>query len=85
VFERYRKEQREEGEEPWAPFENAEEWSLAQWLVKNLGQTQTDEYLKLPIVNELPHGPAWSCNMVTVRGNREDENGELLEEEVELW
>ncbi|KAG0691880.1 hypothetical protein DFH29DRAFT_1009923 [Suillus ampliporus] len=23
--------------------------------------------------------------MVTVRGNREDENGELLEEEVELW
>ncbi|KAG0691741.1 Zn-finger domain-containing protein [Suillus ampliporus] len=103
VFERYRKEQREEGEELWAPFENAEEWSLAQWLVKNLGQTQTDEYLKLPItqnrsklpfhnnrsflqrVDELPHGPAWSCNMVTVRGNREDENGELLEEEVELW
>ncbi|KAG0692303.1 hypothetical protein DFH29DRAFT_985826 [Suillus ampliporus] len=36
-------------------------------------------------VDELPHGPAWSCNMVTVRGKREDENGELLEEEVELW
>jgi hypothetical protein len=28
-----------------------EEWSLAQWLVKNLGQTQTDEFLKLPIVS----------------------------------
>ncbi|KAG1721121.1 uncharacterized protein EDB91DRAFT_1256641 [Suillus paluster] len=103
VFERYRKEQHEVGEEPWAPFENAEEWSLAQWLVKNLGQTQTDEFLKLPTtqnrsklpfhnnrsflqrIDELPHGPAWSCNMVTVRGNREDENGELLEEQVELW
>ncbi|KAG2096657.1 hypothetical protein BD769DRAFT_1631432 [Suillus cothurnatus] len=92
VFERYRREQHEE-----------EEWGLAQWLVKNLGQKQTDEFLKLPItqnrsklpfhnncsflqkVRELPHGPAWNCTKVTVCGNRENENGELLEEDVDLW
>ncbi|KAG1872445.1 hypothetical protein DFJ58DRAFT_903859 [Suillus subalutaceus] len=103
VFERYRRRQHEEGEVPWAPFDNAEEWSLGQWLVKNLGQRQTNEFLKLPItenrsklpfhnnrsflqtVDELPHGPAWSCKKVTVCGNRENENGKLLEEEVELW
>ncbi|KAG1846744.1 hypothetical protein F4604DRAFT_1884130 [Suillus subluteus] len=103
VFERYRRKQHEEGEVPWAPFENVEEWSLGQWLVKNLGQRQTNEFLKLPItqnrsklpfhnnrsflqtVDELPHGPAWSCKKVTMCRNCENENSELLEEEVELW
>ncbi|KAG1722534.1 uncharacterized protein EDB91DRAFT_1256001 [Suillus paluster] len=41
-FERYRAYQEEEGEDPWSPFEDAEEWDLAQWLVKNLGQARTD-------------------------------------------
>ncbi|KAG1837058.1 hypothetical protein F4604DRAFT_1601889, partial [Suillus subluteus] len=80
-----------------------EEWDLAKWLVKNLGQTRTDEFLKLPItqnrtklsfhnnrsflqrVDALPRGPGWSCRKVTVRGNKEDEFGVPLEEEVELW
>ncbi|KAG1890067.1 hypothetical protein F4604DRAFT_2003912 [Suillus subluteus] len=80
-----------------------EEWDLAEWLVKNLGQTCTDEFLKLPItqnrtklsfhnnrlflqrVDALPRGPGWSCRKVTVRGNKEDEFGAPLEEEVELW
>ncbi|KAG1837672.1 hypothetical protein F4604DRAFT_1885673 [Suillus subluteus] len=92
-----------EGETVFERRLTREEWSLGQWLVKNLGQRQTDEFLKLPItqnrlklpfhnnwsflqtVDELPHGPAWSCKKVTVRGNCENENGELLEEEVELW
>ncbi|KAG1719436.1 uncharacterized protein EDB91DRAFT_1240600 [Suillus paluster] len=96
-FERYRTYQEEEGEDPWSPFEDAGS-------VKNLGQTRTDEFLKLPIVSlkvhktarnfrfittcsflqcmdELPHGPGWSCKKVTVRGNCEDENGEMLQEE----
>ncbi|KAG1885999.1 hypothetical protein F4604DRAFT_1572207 [Suillus subluteus] len=80
-----------------------EEWGLVQWIVKNLGQTRTDEFLKLPItqhrmkpsfhnnrsflqrIDELPHGLGWSCKKVTVCGNREDEDGAFLEEEVELW
>jgi hypothetical protein len=27
----------------------------------------------------------WSCKKVTVHGNHEDKNGQLLQEEVELW
>ncbi|KAG1734815.1 hypothetical protein EDB19DRAFT_1996509 [Suillus lakei] len=48
-FEKYRTYQEEEGEDPWSPFEDEEEWDLAHWLVKNLGQTRTEEFLKLPI------------------------------------
>ncbi|KAG1828898.1 hypothetical protein DFJ58DRAFT_672071, partial [Suillus subalutaceus] len=80
-----------------------EEWGLAEWLVKSLGQTRTDEFLKLPItrnrmqasfhnnqsflkkVDELPHGAAWSCKKISVQGNRTDEKGEPLHEDVELW
>ncbi|KAG1889977.1 hypothetical protein F4604DRAFT_1876673 [Suillus subluteus] len=89
-FERYQRYKEGEGEDEWAPFCNEEEWGLAEWLVKNLGQTKTDEFLKLPItqnrtkpsfhnnrsflqkVDELPHGPAWSCK-------------KSLHEDVELW
>ncbi|KAG1859331.1 hypothetical protein DFJ58DRAFT_875622 [Suillus subalutaceus] len=90
-FERRRREQQQGGEDPW------EEWGLAQWIVKNLGQTRTDKFLKLPIpsfhnncsflqrIDELQHGPGWSCKKVTVCGNHEDEDGAFLEEEVELW
>ncbi|KAG1773538.1 hypothetical protein EDD22DRAFT_976124 [Suillus occidentalis] len=80
-----------------------EEWGLAEWLVKSLGQTKMDEFLKLPItqnctkpsfhnnwsflqkVDALPHGPAWNCKKVSVKGNRTDENGQLLQEDLELW
>jgi hypothetical protein len=50
-FERYQRYKEGEGEDEWAPFSNEEEWGLAEWLVKSLGQTQTDEFLKLPIVS----------------------------------
>ncbi|KAG1779091.1 hypothetical protein EV702DRAFT_1178629 [Suillus placidus] len=48
-FEGYKRDQEEGSEHPWSPFEDTEEWDLAQWLIKNLGQTRTDEFLKLPI------------------------------------
>ncbi|KAG6827066.1 hypothetical protein H0H92_013335 [Tricholoma furcatifolium] len=35
---------------PWGPFQDEDEWELAEWLNKNVGQTQTDSYLKLNIV-----------------------------------
>jgi hypothetical protein len=37
----------------WEPFEDEEEWELAEWLIKNVGQKQTDTFLKLPIVSHL--------------------------------
>ncbi|KAJ8521884.1 hypothetical protein ONZ45_g1435 [Pleurotus djamor] len=33
----------------YGPFASEQEWQLAQWLVKNAGQSQADEFLKLPI------------------------------------
>ncbi|KAG2100459.1 uncharacterized protein F5147DRAFT_813133 [Suillus discolor] len=107
------------GEDEWAPFCDEyvpfhvdglcltlaarEEWGLAEWLVKSLGQTRTDEFLKLPItrnrmqasfhnnrsflkkVDELLHGAAWSRKKISIQGNRTDEKGEPLHEDVELW
>ncbi|KAG2108879.1 hypothetical protein DEU56DRAFT_920424 [Suillus clintonianus] len=35
---------------PWGPFDNEEEWELAKWLIQNVGQNQTDKFLKLPII-----------------------------------
>ncbi|KAG1884906.1 hypothetical protein F4604DRAFT_1676341 [Suillus subluteus] len=102
-FERHQQYKEGEGEDKWAPFGNEEEWGLAEWLVKSLGQTKTDEFLKLPItlnrtkpsfhnnrsflqrVDALPHGPAWNCKKVSVKGNRTDENGQSLHEDLELW
>lgn len=50
-FETVREEQRRNGDDPWAPFKDEEEWELAQWLITNVGQNATDKYLKLPIVS----------------------------------
>jgi hypothetical protein len=40
------------GDGKWGPFEDEDEWQLAEWLIKNVGQKQTDTYLKLPIVSQ---------------------------------
>ncbi|KAG1872983.1 hypothetical protein DFJ58DRAFT_836804 [Suillus subalutaceus] len=86
IFERFHQYKEGMGEDKWAPFYDVEEWGLAKWLVKSLGQTRTDEFQKLPIkVNKLPHGAAWSCKKVNVQGNKTDEKGQMLHENIELW
>ncbi len=35
----------------WGPFADEDEWQLAEWLLKNVGQMQADAFLKLPIVS----------------------------------
>jgi hypothetical protein len=35
----------------YAPFENKDEWDMGQWLFKNVGQTQTEVFLRLPVVS----------------------------------
>jgi len=52
-FEKVRDEQKKHGEEPWAPFQDMEEWELGQFLMLNLGQNATDKFLKLPIVSQV--------------------------------
>jgi hypothetical protein len=53
VFERLREEQIAAGltSKLWAPFEDEEEWDLAQFLVKEVSQTAADKFLKLAIVS----------------------------------
>jgi hypothetical protein len=45
--------QREEEKIPWDPFASEKEWALSKWLLKNVGQKSTDEFLKLHIVREV--------------------------------
>ncbi|KAG1747493.1 hypothetical protein EDD22DRAFT_981909 [Suillus occidentalis] len=59
---------------------------ITEWLVKSLSQTQIDEFLKLPIkVDKLPHRAALSCKNEKVQGNKTDEKGQMLHEDVEVW
>jgi hypothetical protein len=37
----------------WLTFVTRKEWELAEWLIRSLRQTHTDEFLKLPIVSLL--------------------------------
>ncbi|KAF8874590.1 hypothetical protein BD779DRAFT_1613547 [Infundibulicybe gibba] len=96
---------RQANENQWGPFEDEEEWKLAEWLSHNVGQKQTDAYLKLPItrnrtkpsyknnktflqkIDMLPtQGPEWTCDIVTARGNRLNDDGEPMPvERLELW
>ena len=50
-FEEWFENQKEEEKIPWDPFASEEEWALSVWLIKNVGQRSTDEFLKLPIVS----------------------------------
>ncbi|KAJ6585760.1 hypothetical protein B0H19DRAFT_926144 [Mycena capillaripes] len=36
-------------------------------------------------IDALPTGPDWTCEMVTVVGNRTDDNDKVMTEELELW
>ena len=52
IFEGWHTDQKNEDRSAWYPFSSQDEWELAQWLMKSVGQTSIDEYLKLPIVSE---------------------------------
>ncbi|KAF8179782.1 hypothetical protein K438DRAFT_2172963 [Mycena galopus ATCC 62051] len=36
-------------------------------------------------IDKLPTGPDWSCEIVTVVGNKHDETDKMMSEELELW
>ena len=50
-FEKLQEAQAALGKSEWAPFASQEEWDLAQWLMKSVGQNSIDKFLKLPIVS----------------------------------
>lgn len=49
-FEKLRQEQEENGTSQWGPFEDKDEWELAKWLIRNVGQKQINAFLNLDIV-----------------------------------
>lgn len=50
-FEKLREMQKEEGDEPWAPFESEDEWELARWMMTSgTSQKKMDALLKLDMV-----------------------------------
>ncbi|KAF8885298.1 hypothetical protein BD779DRAFT_1611957 [Infundibulicybe gibba] len=99
MFEVLLENQIRNGTNQWDPFASQEEWELAVWLMKNVGQTSTDEFLKLPVMNlsfrnnrsflkqvdALPTGPNWECEIVTAPGDQCGEDGEIVGEDMELW
>jgi hypothetical protein len=50
-FEKFRDNDSAVGKQPWDPFSSQKEWELATWLMKNVNQRATEEYLNLPIVS----------------------------------
>ncbi|KAF8875514.1 hypothetical protein BD779DRAFT_1613422 [Infundibulicybe gibba] len=46
-FETLLENQTKAKKDQWSPFASQEEWDLAVWLMKNVGQKSTDEFLKL--------------------------------------
>lgn len=51
LFMRIQREQQENGTSKWGPFKDQDEWELAEWLSRNVGQKQTDMFLKLNVVS----------------------------------
>ena len=52
-FEKICDKQKMEGLKLHAPFADEEEWELVKWLMKNVGQTKVDDFLKFPIVSNI--------------------------------
>ncbi|KAJ7651800.1 hypothetical protein B0H17DRAFT_832323, partial [Mycena rosella] len=58
-FEEIRDDEILKGAEVWGPFKDESEWELAKWLIKNVGHTAADEFLKLSIVSIVNHIAVW--------------------------
>ncbi|EPQ51466.1 hypothetical protein GLOTRDRAFT_132835 [Gloeophyllum trabeum ATCC 11539] len=103
-FDEIRARQRTGDVGAWGPFEDEDDWMLARWLVRNVGQRQADELLKLGMISKracpsyknkrallqkidaIPtKGSKWHRDVVTVGGDKFDEKGQVMTEDLELW
>ncbi|PSR97599.1 hypothetical protein PHLCEN_2v4306, partial [Hermanssonia centrifuga] len=51
-FDTIRDDQILQGAEVWGPFRDDKQWQLAKWLIKNVGHSQAEEFLKLGIIQD---------------------------------
>ncbi|KAI9459627.1 hypothetical protein HD554DRAFT_2206981 [Boletus coccyginus] len=77
-FEQMKRYQEATGRGAYAPFADHDKWALAQWLIKNVNQRATEEFLKLVHI----HGDLGPLdeNNVVMEGIQDGETKEL-----ELW
>ncbi|KAI0279323.1 hypothetical protein BGY98DRAFT_1089274 [Russula aff. rugulosa BPL654] len=61
LFEEIHESQEAMCEPPMAPFEDNDEWELARWLIKNVTQTATEEFLKMEGIRSRYH-PSYRSN-----------------------
>ncbi|KAI0685467.1 hypothetical protein BC835DRAFT_1309994 [Cytidiella melzeri] len=86
LFQCVLEQQKREQKHIHGPFGNQEEWDLAKWLVRNVCQNDTDEFLRLPIaVNALPQGTPWKLQLLKVTGDLKGDDRVETTEELELW
>ncbi|KAI6017785.1 hypothetical protein BKA83DRAFT_17150 [Pisolithus microcarpus] len=83
VFEDMENAENTSGGSQWAPFQNEEEWELARFLMKNVGQMKINDFLKLSLVRQ--SGVTWTCEMIDVVGDAVAEDGSTRWEQLELW
>ena len=50
-FEKFRDNDSAAGRQAWEPFSSKKEWELARWIMNNVNQKATEQYLNLPIVS----------------------------------
>jgi hypothetical protein len=50
-FEKIWHMQQESGSSVWGPFDDEDEWELAKWLIRNVGQNQINGFLNLNVVS----------------------------------
>ncbi|KAI6011644.1 hypothetical protein EDC04DRAFT_2958726 [Pisolithus marmoratus] len=65
AFEKMRRVQDGFGGSTYSPFEDREDWELAQWLIGNVNQWAADEFLKLQVVvskTRMWIGPSYRSN-----------------------
>ncbi|KAJ7817000.1 hypothetical protein B0H13DRAFT_2242347 [Mycena leptocephala] len=77
VFGEIRDEEILKGAEFLGPFKDEAEWELAKWLIKHVGNTAADEFLKLRTeffgkIDDLPGGVKWQCKEIDVKGDLPD-------------
>ncbi|KAI6037388.1 hypothetical protein BKA83DRAFT_4120872 [Pisolithus microcarpus] len=81
VFEDMENAENTSGGSQWAPFQNEEEWELAHFLMKNVGQMKIDDFLKLSLV----HQSGVSFTNAYVVGDAVAKDGSTRWEQLELW
>ncbi|KAJ7082673.1 hypothetical protein B0H15DRAFT_785594 [Mycena belliarum] len=83
AFELIRDEEILTGGTVLGPFRDDDEWQLAKWLIKHVGHTATDEFLKLSIYGQKKLTLIFLRNQIRDRANPSFENKNIFFDKVD--